>query len=440
MSAGKIRKKSKVSKRVRTRFSAKKLTSAAGLIPLQRYWEQLGGEAWINRELDSLKGANSTYSVGLVVTILLLGFLRGIKHFSHLPLLGSDKALRSLWDWVRFPVETTFTRTLDLFGFKGAVRLTDLLQQLRQRVWNRNWIGSVTLDLDSTVQTVYGNQEGASKGYNPTDPGKKSYHPLLAFIAETSEVLLGWLRPGDCHTAKGAVDFLKEGLTRLPKQVWKVTVRADSGFFSGDFLDFLDRTVSGYVIKVKMKGYKQFCEKHARWRQSGTGRWTTTFSVKLNNWSASRTFVAIRILDKYEEDDLFGKRPVYVYLLWVTNLRLSPNKLETFYNQRATCENLISVGKGQLGWNTMRTGSFWTNETLFQVAILAYNVFVWFKRRYLPAGDQGQELETFRNWFIRVAGKVIHTGRRWFIDLGTDYPWKEEWLAIENDQLSTQPF
>nr|WP_245864317.1 hypothetical protein [Paenibacillus donghaensis] len=40
---------------------------------------------------------------------------------------------------------------------------------------------TLILDLDSTVETVYGNQAKAAKGGHSHKPGRKSYHPLLAF-------------------------------------------------------------------------------------------------------------------------------------------------------------------------------------------------------------------------------------------------------------------
>ncbi len=40
-------------------------------------------------------------------------------------------------------------------------------------------MGKLTFDLD----TVYDHQEGVEKGYNHVHPGKRSYHPLLSFIA-----------------------------------------------------------------------------------------------------------------------------------------------------------------------------------------------------------------------------------------------------------------
>ncbi len=46
-------------------------------------------------------------------------------------------------------------------------------------------VDGLTLDLDSTVMTRYGNQEGVVRGYNPTKPGRPSHYPLMAFVADT---------------------------------------------------------------------------------------------------------------------------------------------------------------------------------------------------------------------------------------------------------------
>ena len=46
-----------------------------------------------------------------------------------------------------------------------------------------------TVDLDSTVFCRYGEQEGSLKGYNPNKPGRRSHHPLVAFLAEGRRLL-----------------------------------------------------------------------------------------------------------------------------------------------------------------------------------------------------------------------------------------------------------
>jgi len=52
-------------------------------------------------------------------------------------------------------------------------------------------MSSFVIDVDSTEKTVYGKQQGAQKGYNPHKRGAVSCHSLLAFCAETKEILQG---------------------------------------------------------------------------------------------------------------------------------------------------------------------------------------------------------------------------------------------------------
>jgi hypothetical protein len=46
------------------------------------------------------------------------------------------------------------------------------------------------------VETIFGNQQGGRKGHNTKYRGKKALRPILCFIDETREYLLGNLRKG----------------------------------------------------------------------------------------------------------------------------------------------------------------------------------------------------------------------------------------------------
>ena len=63
----------------------------------------------------------------------------------------------------------------------------------------------VLFDMDSTVLPVFGHQEQARVGYNPRKRGRPSYHRLVCFEGHTKDFWHGELRPGDAHTATGAV-------------------------------------------------------------------------------------------------------------------------------------------------------------------------------------------------------------------------------------------
>ena len=108
------------------------------------------------------------------------------------------------------------------------------------------------VDIDSTVDSVCGSQEGAAKGYNPKKKGALAYHPQLAFLAGSKEILHAWFRTGSAYTTNGIVEFVKQLLAHLPNRM-RIIVRADSGYFVSALLDLLDAYGHGYLIKVKLK-------------------------------------------------------------------------------------------------------------------------------------------------------------------------------------------
>src|SRR6058998_199442 len=108
----------------------------------------------------------------------------------------------------RLPPQSTLWRFLAALHLNVAGQILSIQRSMRQRVWQAANIRlqTVTLDTDTTVHTLYGNQMGARKSYNPKNKGKKSYQPMLTFIAETREYVWGELRNGDRPTGKQIYD------------------------------------------------------------------------------------------------------------------------------------------------------------------------------------------------------------------------------------------
>ncbi|MCU7906157.1 MAG: transposase [Candidatus Thiodiazotropha sp. (ex Epidulcina cf. delphinae)] len=146
-------------------------------------------------------------------------------------------------------------------GERQVSEMETWVQVLRQKVWNRATragAGKITLlqtlwiDVDSSVKTAYGRQEGVAKGYNPHKKGARSYNPQLAFCTHTKEILQGWLRTGSAYTSHDVVEFMKQLPAQLPDSQ-RILFRGDSGYFVGALLDHLDSLEHGYLIKVKLK-------------------------------------------------------------------------------------------------------------------------------------------------------------------------------------------
>lgn len=84
----------------------------------------------------------------------------GVFDNAKFPWVVSDDTLRQ------------FAASVARSGGRGLVAAT------AQRLWGA-LLDPFILDWDSTVQTKYGNHEGARVGYNPQKRGRKSFHPLL---------------------------------------------------------------------------------------------------------------------------------------------------------------------------------------------------------------------------------------------------------------------
>ncbi|WP_143074328.1 transposase [Nitrosomonas sp. Nm166] len=145
-------------------------------------------------------------------------------------------------------------------NFKAIMRLFRKFDQgMNMRVFGElyRWffsnlqVDGLTLDLDSTVMTRYGQQEGAARGYNPRKRGRYSHHPLMAFVSDIRMVANLWLRPGNSHNANNALAFLDDSLDKLAgKRV--ALLRADSGFSEHVFLDDLDQRSMHYLIALRL--------------------------------------------------------------------------------------------------------------------------------------------------------------------------------------------
>jgi hypothetical protein len=418
-------------KKIKVEFTDQKLTGNAGLVQVGQFAKKLDLENILESHISIQRGANAEYSIPDAVMMLTMGALAGVKHMSHMAMLGTDSVIPKLFGWDSFPDASTFGRLFRLFNHNHCNELSNAEDNVRKKVWSNKWFGRLTLDLDSSVKGVYGSQEGAATGYNPDKKGQKSYHPLFCFISQTRECLHNWFRTGDAYSANGAVEFAKECFSRLPKRVWKVTTRGDSAFFNGKLLDFLESRSSQYLIKVKMRGLVDLLMKQ-KWRQAHRkpGYETTEFEYKCHDWEKARRFVAVRKIVKEETEGLLFPVVKYEFFCYVTNLDLTPWEAHKFYCKRATCENLIEWCKNQMAAGNILTQEFWANSAIFQTCILAYNLLAWMMWLTTKKGFR-EEPNTIRSWLIRVPARLISSGRQWILKLPQNYFFKEQWEHIE---------
>jgi len=316
-----------------------------------------------------------------------------------------------------------------------------LNHRLRGKIWRkalRSGASSIAIracrvvDVDSTEKTGFGNQQGMKKGYNPFRKGKPSYHPILAFCAETKEILQGWLRSGDAYTSNGIVEFTKQLLAHLPKDQ-TILFRGDSGFFNGKLFDLLDCFGHGYHVKVKLKGLKELLFSQTWEAIPNKKGWEQCiFWHQCGTWVCSRRFVAVRqerkVVKKGGNGQLFELKE-YDFFCYVTTEDLTCWQTHKFYGQRATCETWIEESKNQMALGQIKMNDFWGSSAVFQCSILAYNTVRWMA---LCSGDKQLcqwEPSTIRTFLIRVAGKLRTGSNQLGLNTPVAHLYTKQWNA-----------
>ncbi len=433
------------SKKITISNHAKGLTSQAGLVPAVKFLRNNGMIELTKETVGHERGPNALYDSVDGVFLTVIAIIGGARALSTVTTVWADGVLRRLAGWIAIPDNSTLGRLFRTFRERHISELETLNHRLRGKFWKkalRNGTSTIAarscrvVDVDSTVKTAYGKQQGVKKGYNPFRKGKCSFHPLLAFCAETKEILQGWLRSGDAYTSNGIVEFTKQLLAHLPKNQ-TILFRGDSGFFNGKLLDLLDRLGHGYLVKVKLKGLIELLYSQVWEAIPGKPGWEQcTFWHQCGTWSLTRRFVAVRQEKRRKKQKCNGELfelKEHDFFCYVTSEELTCWQTHKSYGKRATCETWIEEAKNQTALGHIKMDNFWGSSALFQCAILAYNTIRWMA---ICSGDKQLcrwEPSTVRAFLVRVAGK-LRTGSR---QLGLNTPlnhlypiqW-DAWVAV----------
>jgi hypothetical protein len=228
-------------KKVRIAFNHRGLTHSGGGFFFHEFLRVLQLRRVLHRHLTYSR-RNTHYRLpqmllGLIYPIILgldrletASFLRGNGTFQYLTGLGNYPDPQSLRRFL-LQAPPPFREQLH--------RLND--RRLREFIHRPEHRSRLILDLDSTVLTVFGRQEGAAVGYNPRYRGKRSYDPLLCLEADSLFLWDTELRPGNAGTWAGSVELLASCLLSVPRDIRELRVRADAGFGYDPVLTILEQ-------------------------------------------------------------------------------------------------------------------------------------------------------------------------------------------------------
>lgn len=455
---------------VRLEAREERLTSEAGAVVLREVDERLGLTRWLGGRLkDTRDERRITHSLRELVRTNLLLLAQGWRDNDDADALRKDAALRL--------AVSDSKSSVPLRGEEGGKeglasqptlsRLTAMLAREENRkvlhealVWQTGRrlraqqpkgqkLKQVTVDVDGLPVEVHGHQEGSE--YNG-HYAVRMYHPLVASIAETGDLLDVRLREGNVHSANGALEFIEQLLERVEKEVCEVAaVRFDAGFPEEKLLAKLEERGTPYVARVrntsvlKREAVLQVLL-HSGVPQGEPRTFLYEREYQAQGWSRARRVV---LVVQERKGELFPN-DFWLVTNW-TKEQMPAEELLPHYRERGTAEGhfgeLMDVLAPALS-SAKRPKSqyrghepeqrcepidaFANNEVRLLLSALAYNLAHAARVLMEQATGEGWGLRRVRERVLKVAARVLLHSRRVVLVMGRESAslWRKLWSKL----------
>jgi hypothetical protein len=398
-------------------FSDKKISPWGGMRLIKEFHDRVG----LHDKFRQLPLHEPGSAVGVkhyeILESFMMSVILGAGNCYGASQISYDEVLKEIFQWEKgMPSQSSLSRFFPKYDQDMSdVIFSELLTWWFTQLGHKN----LTLDVDSTVITRFGNQEGAEKGYNPKHKGRKSHHPIIAFVAETKMVANAWMRSGNSASATEFKEFLDNTFTMVPRQCIGL-LRGDSGFSGNDLLNELERLELPYIIAMPMKaGLVEEILSKRKWVSSeAQGVDLCSFWYRSKSWGKSRRVVVVRkdaeklpncggkTLFSHEDDYLR-----YRYSAYVTTSDLSDELVWVTYKHRAEAENQIKELKYDYGMEGFCFSQMHATEFAFRWVMMAYNLMS-YVRNAISVSKVKHTLSTLKFRCIAIGAYLVTSHRQ----------------------------
>lgn len=421
-------------------FTNKEVTPWGGMVFMKQMLDKIGFRELI-MSCDDLPAQNSNrgHSIPVIIESFLTSIWCGANRFLHTEITRSDTALCKIFGWNNVPGNDAYKRYFHKFNQGTNQRVNQHFISWFFKNLNLNYF---TLDIDSTIMTRYGQQQGASKGYNPQKRGRNSHHPLIAFVNDARLVANFWLRSGNTNSANNFVAFLEDTLAKFGDKTVGLT-RLDSGFCSNEVMSYLESKDMKYIVAAKFTHpIQRIINTNDLWLTIDEGIQICDKNYQANTWEEERRIVIVRQkiserpqatgkqLSLFPEDEVHRN---YRYSAYFTNEKYSATDVWRNYRNRGDAENRIKELKNDFGAESFNLKDFFATEAALQFVMIAYNLMSLFRHLVLQEKTQ-KTLSTLRyrtfaigayfekiNGVLKLRISLVKKRRNWFAGLW-DYP------------------
>jgi hypothetical protein len=440
--------KSVLSKILPAKFDNRSVSTNASFSYVEIFKKLIGFETMVNETIKFRKSAFSRFGTIEIIDYMINASIQGYQRFLHFDDLRNDSGYAKI-KGVSAPSEKVCRDLLLNLPAETVSELRDLNRKLLAKQAKVTGAREVCINIDDTVVTVFGDQEGSAIGYNPRYKGRPSFKEKIGIIGGTNEVLDITLESGSNNIKNGFIDFFNSCVSMLPSDWIVKRVRCDSGVFSEEIFEAWESACVEYVCKAKKYSNVQKIVAYVNenpevypWIDIDAMFSVSEISVPLPSWSQSRRFVIIRKKLRQEQPaqiQMDFDEFKYEYQAIVTNIDyMSAAEVYSEYNLRCDVENRIDELKEGFAFSCNSQKNKQCNELFLLIKMIAYNLLNFFKQAVLPDEYKQVEVSTLRRIFLRVAANICGQGRYMHIRYSPD-PRLEHIIGIITKGLHSLP-
>ncbi len=337
-----------------------------------------------------------------VLGTLMLGLLAGHRRYAHITALRGDAVAAQALGMRKVLSEDALRRAMQRIdeAASQAWMRPALMHSVREAL-DKPWV----LDIDASIKPLYGRQEGAEVGYNPTKPMRPS-HVLHTFLVSNLRLVLDvQLSTGKQHTSGHAKQALGQLLDELGDQR-PALVRGDSGYGNEGILVQLEERDQPYLLRLRqtanVKRLVAMAFSRTDWSRPDTqGCQMIEAQVQLHGWTQARRVVIVRqrlrggiarqrrIDSRQLQLDLQpavfeAGEQLWEYAVLVTDVDYPIEAIAQLYRDRADAENAFDELKNQWGLGGFTTQDMTRCQTMARACALVYNWWSWYCRAAHP--------------------------------------------------------
>ena len=395
-----------------------RLTAHGGLALMAEFNHGIGLRELTDQYLP-VPGSNRGFEPSEIVDAVVLMLQGGGKSQEDLRELKNEEGLMKLigrdeipgpdtvGDWLRRMGDPKTGQ----MGLEGLDRVRD---KINERVLKKDGIKEYTLDADATE--IMGEKADALFTYN----GNKGYMPMLGFLYETPLCIDDEFREGNVAPAFGQKEFYLQCKQRMPRGKKIGYYRGDSASYQAGLFNQLEEDGVNYGITVDQdKAVKSAIALIPKgdWKEPVLG---CGYELAETVHCMNETKKAFRLVVKRwvpRQGELFERKEGFysyhaVAANWLEEEKETGEVL-AWHNQRGQAENFNKELKNGMGMDRMPCGQSYANAVFFRIGVIAYNLFIGFKRLVCPKSWVKQTIATFRWKMVQVAGRIVrHAGER----------------------------